>query len=149
MREQFSHTLENVKLLERDWIQMADVEEQIRDRFKEATEAWNRGDLNTYLAGYWDSEETRWISGGMIIRGVEAIRARYKSLYDSPEKLGKLEVKDLEIDILTDSNALLVGKWSHTAGQLTRVGVFTIHMKKIQGEWVIATDHASESEYMG
>jgi ketosteroid isomerase-like protein len=128
---------------------MAHVEEQIRDRFKEATEAWNRGDLNAYLAGYWDSEETRWISGGMLIRGVEAIRARYKSLYDSPEKLGKLEVKDLETDILTDSDTLVVGKWSHTAGQLARVGVFTIHMKKIQGEWVIATDHASVSEYMG
>lgn len=128
---------------------MADVEEQIRDRFNEATEAWNRGDLNAYLGGYWDSEETRWISGGMIIRGVEAIRARYKSLYDSPEKLGKLEVKDLEIDILTDGDALVVGKWSHTAGQLTRHGVFTVHMKKIQGEWVMATDQASISERMG
>jgi ketosteroid isomerase-like protein len=128
---------------------MAQVNEQIRSRFKEATEAWNRGDLNAYLAGYWDSEGTRWISGGMIIRGVESIRARYKSLYDSTEKLGKLEVKDLEIDILTDGDALVVGKWSHTADQLARVGVFTIHMKKIQGEWFMATDHASLSESRG
>jgi ketosteroid isomerase-like protein len=127
---------------------MADVEEHIRDRFNEATEAWNRSDLNAYLASYWDSEETRWISGGIIIRGVEAIHARYKSLYDSPEKLGKLEIKDLEIDILTDGDALVVGKWSHTAGQLARHGVFTVHMKKVRGEWFIVTDHASASEYM-
>jgi ketosteroid isomerase-like protein len=128
---------------------MADIEQRIRDRFNEATEAWNRGDLNAYLAGYWDSEATRWISGGMIIRGVEAIRARYKSLYDSPEKLGKLEVQDLKIDILTDGDALVAGKWSHTAGQLVRHGVFTVHMKKVQGEWFMATDHASVAEYRG
>ena len=128
---------------------MAAVEEQIRDRFNEATEAWNRGDLDTYLAGYWDSDETRWISGGMIVRGIEAIRDRYQSLYDSPEKLGRLEVKDLEIDVLTNGDALAVGKWSHTAGQLARHGVFTVHMKKIVGQWFIATDHASVSEQMG
>jgi ketosteroid isomerase-like protein len=128
---------------------MAEIVERIHGRFKEAAEAWNRGDLNAYLDGYWDSEETRWISGGNIIRGVGAIRARYKSLYDSPEKLGKLEVKDLEIDILTDGDALVVGRWLHTAEQLARVGVFTVHMKKIHGEWVMATDHASVSEHMG
>ena len=128
---------------------MADEEQRIRARFKEMTEAWNRGDLIAYLAGYWDSEETRWISGGMIVRGLEAIRARYKLIYDSPEKLGQLEVKGLEIDILTDGDALVVGKWSHIAGQLPRVGVFTIHMKKIQGEWFMATDHASVSENVG
>jgi hypothetical protein len=128
---------------------MADVEEHIRSRFKEVAEAWNRGDLRAYLAGYWDSEETRWISGGSIIRGVETIRARYTFLYNSPEKMGKLVVKDLEIDILTDGDALIVGKWSHTAGQLARVGVFTIHMKKVRGEWFMATDHASLSESMG
>jgi ketosteroid isomerase-like protein len=127
---------------------MADVEEHIREQFNEMTEAWNRGDLDAYLAGYWDSDETRWISGGMIIRSVEAIRARYKSLYDSSEKMGKLEVKDLEIDMLTDRDALVVGRWSHTAGQLAHVGVFTIHMKKLQGEWFMATDHASISESM-
>jgi uncharacterized protein (TIGR02246 family) len=124
---------------------MADAEAQIRERFNQMTEAWNRGDLDGYLAGYWDSDETRWISGGTITRGVEAVRARYKSLYDSPEKLGKLEVKDLEIDILTDDSALVIGKWSHTAGQVARHGAFTVHMKKVQGEWFIVTDHASGS----
>jgi ketosteroid isomerase-like protein len=128
---------------------MAEVEQLIRDRFSQATEAWNRGDLNAYLASYWNSEETRWISGGRISRGVESIRARYKSLYDPPEKMGKLEVKDLEIDILTNGDALVVGKWSHTAGQLARHGVFTVHLKKVQEEWVIATDHASASEHTG
>lgn len=107
------------------------------------------GVISRLIDGYWDSDETRWISGGSIIRGVETIRARYKSLYDSPEKLGQLEVRDLEIDILTDGDALIIGKWSHTARQLARTGVFTVHMKKVHGEWVMATDHASVSEQMG
>jgi hypothetical protein len=128
---------------------MVDGKQRIHERFDEMTEAWNRGDLDAYLAGYWDSGKTKWISGGNIIRGFETIRARYKALYHSPEKLGQLEVQDLEIDMVSDGDALVVGKWSHTAGQLVRVGVFTVHMKKIQGEWFMATDHASASEHMG
>jgi uncharacterized protein (TIGR02246 family) len=124
---------------------MTDIEEHIRARFEEGTEAWNRGDLDAYLAGYWDSEETRWISRGTIIRGVDAIRAAYKSLFDSPEKMGKFEVTDWEIEVLTDGDALVVGKWSHSAGPLVRQGVFTVHMKKLQEEWVVVTDHTSAS----
>ena len=30
---------------------MAAIEEHIRARFKEGDEAWNRGDLDAYLAG--------------------------------------------------------------------------------------------------
>jgi uncharacterized protein (TIGR02246 family) len=122
---------------------MADLEKHIRNRFAEGTEAWNRGDLEAYLAGYWESEKTRWITRGKIIRGVNAIRAMYKSLFDSPEKMGKFEVKELEVDILTDSDALVVGQWSHTAGQLVRQGVFTVYMKKLEGEWVVVIDHTS------
>jgi uncharacterized protein (TIGR02246 family) len=124
---------------------MADPKEHIRDRFEEAAEAWNRGDLDAYLAVYGDSEETRWISRGTIIRGVDAIRATYKSQYDSPEKMGKLEVNDLEIDILAEADALVVGKWSLTTGPVAHHGVFTVHMKKLQGEWVVVTDHTSAS----
>jgi ketosteroid isomerase-like protein len=124
---------------------MADIEEHIRARFEEGTEAWNRGDLDAYLAGYWDSEETRWISRGTLTRGVDAIRGTYKSLFDSPEKMGKFEVRDLEIDVLTGSDALIIGKWWHTAGSLARHGMFTVHMKKLQGEWVVVTDHTSAS----
>ena len=122
---------------------MSEIEEHIRARFQQGTELWNRGDLEAYLAGYWDSEKTKWITRGMIIRGIHAIRATYKSLFDSPEKMGKFEVKELEIDILTDRDALVVGQWTHMAGQLVRQGVFTVHVRKLEGEWVVATDHTS------
>jgi uncharacterized protein (TIGR02246 family) len=124
---------------------MADLEEHIRDRFAEGTAAWNRGDLDAYLAGYWESEKTRWITRGKVIRGVNAIRAMYKSLFDSPEKMGTFAVQELEIDILTDSDVLVIGQWSHTAGPLVRQGVFTIHMKKLEGGWVVVTDHTSSA----
>jgi ketosteroid isomerase-like protein len=122
---------------------MAVTQEQIRARFIEGTEAWNRGDLDAYLAGYWDSQETLYITSGTILRGIDAIRGAYTSRFDSPEKMGKLDLKDLEIDLLTESDALVVGTWSHTAGRGVRRGVFTVHMKKIGGEWVIVNDHTS------
>ena len=122
---------------------MSDTQESIRARFEEATTAWNRGDLEAYLTSYWDSEETLWISRGSIIRGITAIRSTCKSLYDSPEKMGKFEIEHLEINVLTENDALVIGQWLHTVQESARKGVFTVHMRKLGGEWVVVMDHTS------
>ena len=112
---------------------MSDTRESIRARFGEATAAWNRGDLDAYLTSYWDSEETLWISRGTIIRGITAIRSTCKSVYDSAEKMGKFEIEHLEIKVLAESDALVIGAWLNTVQERARKGVFTVHMKKLGG----------------
>jgi hypothetical protein len=55
------------------------TESAIRRVFEDGCAAWNRGDLDGYLASYWDSEETLWISGGSLTRGKAAMRALCRS----------------------------------------------------------------------
>src|ERR1051325_2607987 len=59
--------------------------------------AWNRGDVEGYMAGYWRSDKTIFISGDNVTRGWETVLAHYKKSYDSREKMGTLTFSDLEI----------------------------------------------------
>lgn len=47
------------------------VEEEIRKVIQDQADAWNRGDIEGYMRGYWNSEETLFISGGNLTRGYQ------------------------------------------------------------------------------
>src|SRR5687767_2438837 len=82
-------------------------EAAIRAWFESGTAAWNRGDLDAYLAGYWDSDRTRLPSGGRVIRGKKVIAAMYRSRFPSPEQMGRFAVTSLEVQELSGTDALV------------------------------------------
>ena len=122
---------------------MTDDPQRIRALFESGCAAWNRGDIDGYLADYWHSDKVRWVSEGMVSYGFEAIASAFKSRFDTPENMGKLEVANLEIQLLSESDALVFGGWTQTTRTARRNGVFTVHMKKIDGEWLAIADGAT------
>ncbi len=73
----------------------------------------------------------------------QAIAAAFRARFPSPQQMGAIEAADLEIDVLTDADALVVGRLVHTVGDRTRRGVFTVHLRKFGGDWFIVSDHFS------
>ena len=65
-----------------------EIDATIRSVFDEGCAAWNLGDLDGYLASYWDSDQTIWVSNGSLRRGSQAIAAAYKSRFSSPSQMG-------------------------------------------------------------
>ena len=124
---------------------MTDDHQRIRALFESGCAAWNRGDIDGYLADYWHSDELRWVSEGTVRYGFEAIAAGFKARFDSPDNMGRLEVANLDIQLLGESDALAFGAWTQTTRMARRHGVFTVHIKKIDGEWLIVSDHSSTS----
>jgi ketosteroid isomerase-like protein len=121
------------------------IQATIRARFDAGRAAWNLGDIEGYLAGYWDSERTRWASGATVVRGKKAIAAAFRSRFPTPQHMGKIEVTDLEIEVLTGTDALVFGHLVHTVGDAVRKGVFTVHVRKVGGDWFVISDHFSTS----
>ena len=121
------------------------IEADIRATFETGIEAWNRGDVDTYLAEYCNSERTRWVTGGRVIQGKDAIASAVRARYPSPEAMGKIQLLDLDLTILTDTDALAFGQLLHTLDTVTRELVFTVYLSKIEGEWLIVSDHTSAS----
>jgi uncharacterized protein (TIGR02246 family) len=124
-------------------IDMTDNHQRIRALFESGCAAWNRGDIDGYLADYWHSDKVRWVSEGTVRYGFEVIAAAYKARFDSPDNMGRLEVANLEIQLLGESDALVFGAWIQTTSSARRHGVFTVQLKKIDGEWLIVSDHSS------
>jgi len=73
--------------------------------------AWNRGDVDEFMRGYWNSSELVFVSGDGITRGWKPTLDRYKKNYGSREKMGTLTFADLEITPLGSDAAIAVGSW--------------------------------------
>ena len=108
-------------------------------------DAWNRGDIEGYMAGYWRSEQTVFVSGDSLTRGWQTVLARYKKNYDSREKMGTLTFADLEISRLGSDAAIAVGSWHLQRSQDEPHGRFTLIFRKTRQGWRIVHDHTSSA----
>src|SRR5580692_8145867 len=74
--------------------------------------AWNRGDLEAFMAGYWNSEKLTFFSGVNERAGWQATIDRYRATYASPgHEMGKLEFSDLRVEVLGPEAAFVRGVW--------------------------------------
>jgi ketosteroid isomerase-like protein len=105
--------------------------------------AWNRGDVDGFMAGYADSETTTFVSGDEVTRGWKTVRDRYARKYDSPEKMGKLTFSDLTIMPLSGDAAMVLGSWALERKQDRPHGKFTLLFRKLSEGWRIVLDHTS------
>lgn len=108
--------------------------------------AWNRGDIDGFMAGYWQSEELRFASGGDVTRGYAGTLARYKARYSDRALMGTLNTTDHEIILLSPDAAVAHGRWQLTRENDTPGGLYTLVLRKNGGEWVIISDTTTSAE---
>jgi ketosteroid isomerase-like protein len=107
------------------------------------TGAWNRGDIEGYMQGYWKSENLVFASGDRITRGWQATLDRYKKSYDTKAKMGELTFADVEINVLSKDIAVVVGSWSLVREKDNPKGKFTVIFQRMREGWRIIHDHTS------
>jgi ketosteroid isomerase-like protein len=105
-------------------------------------EAWNRGDLEVYMAGYWNSPQLKFISGSTVTTGWAETLAHYKARYASAEKRGRLAFTSLNVQLLGPDAALATGHWRLERGQPVE-GEFSLTLKRRSEGWRIVVDHTS------
>src|SRR5271170_944483 len=73
---------------------------------------WNKGDLEAFMAGYWNSPKVVFQSGGQRYDGWEAMRDRYRRRYQAEGRaMGRLAFSGLEIEPLGSEAAFVRGGW--------------------------------------
>ncbi|HMF14990.1 MAG TPA: nuclear transport factor 2 family protein [Gemmataceae bacterium] len=106
--------------------------------------AWNKGDLEGFMAGYWKSDELTFFSGKDVVKGWNATLERYKKRYQSEGKeMGKLTFSELKIDVLGPESAAVRGRFKVVTSKETMQGLFTLLFKKTADGWKIVHDHTS------
>ena len=117
----------------------------LRTLLAKQVDAWNRGDLEGFMAGYWKSPELSFISGTTETRGWEATLERYRKKYQGEGKeMGKLDFFDLRVEMLGPEAAFVHGHWhlQMKNGQEPN-GVFTLVLRYVWDGWKIVHDHTS------
>ncbi|HUJ41388.1 MAG TPA: AtzH-like domain-containing protein [Candidatus Acidoferrales bacterium] len=116
---------------------------KVRDVLARQQAAWNRGDVDGFLSGYWNSENTVFAGSSGILHGWMALRERYRKNYPDRAAMGTLEFSGLEVTPLCSSAALAVGRWHlrRAAGPIG--GVFSLVLRQFPEGWRIVADHTS------
>jgi ketosteroid isomerase-like protein len=111
-------------------------------------EAWNKHDLEGFMAGYWKSSELTFFSGAKEHDGWQATMERYLNTYGSPgHEMGKLEFSGLRVEVLGQVGAFVRGTWKLTMSNgKTPHGLFTLVFRKFPDGWKIVHDHTSAAE---
>lgn len=119
--------------------------DDVKDVLTRQMEAWNRGDIDSFMTGYLKSPEISYTSAGTIVWGYEALKRRYVKVYgDDKAAMGTLSFSDLKISALGKANALCIGRWHlERKGQPVLDGVYSLILIRTKDGWKIIHDHTS------
>ncbi len=117
----------------------------IHQAIDQQQDAWNHGDLEAFMAGYWNSPDLTFFSGAHESNGWQAALDRYKKNYQSAgHEMGKLEFANLRIDMLGPEAAFVRGEFHLTMSDgKTPHGLFTLIVRKFPEGWKIVHDHSA------
>jgi uncharacterized protein (TIGR02246 family) len=128
-------------------------EAEVRALLERQQNAWNRHDLEGFMAGYWKSEELTFFSGGSVTCGWQPTLDRYRQRYQSEgSEMGKLEFRNLRIEMLGSDAAFVRGKYhltlskGETTSGKTPHGIFTLIVRRLPEGWRVVHDHTSAVE---
>jgi len=116
---------------------------EIRKVMDAQVAAWNTGDIDGFMQGYWKSPKLLFVSGANVTRGWQPTIERYKKTYDSRAKMGTLTFSDLEVDVLSKDSAAVLGNWALAREKDNPNGKFTLIFRKFKDGWKIIHDHTS------
>jgi ketosteroid isomerase-like protein len=119
------------------------AEQQIRKVMNDQAQAWNRGDIDGFMRGYWNSDKLIFVSGDNVTRGWQPTLDRYKKSYDTQAKMGTLTFSDLEINMISKDAAVVLGGWSLARDGDNPHGKFTLTFRRFPEGWRIIIDHTS------
>jgi len=123
----------------------ARVVREVRAVLDAQVAAWNRGDIDGFMDGYWRSPETVFVSGDSLTRGWQTVLDRYKKSYDTREKMGTLSFLEIDIKALGPQRAIAVGRWQLAGVADTPHGRFTLIFRRTPEGWRIMHDHTSSA----
>ena len=127
----------------------APAEANIRTVLEAQTEAWNKGNLEEFMKGYWRSPKLTFYSAGNKRAGYDAVLERYRKTYQSEGKeMGKVTFSDVEVELLGKNAAIVRGRWGLTMSDGKKLGgLYTLIFRQFKQEgWKIIHDHTSSDQ---
>jgi ketosteroid isomerase-like protein len=118
-------------------------ENAIRAMLSAQEAAWNTGNLEQFMIGYWQSDSLMFIGKNGPTYGYNKTFANYKKGYPDTAHMGKFTSTIVNMKRLSPEYYFVTGKWflKRTVGDVS--GYYTLLIRKINGKWVVVADHSS------
>jgi len=117
------------------------TEQQIKGVLDEQVTAWNRGDIESFMQGYWQSDELTFEAPDSVTKGWQATLERYQRRYPNRAVMGTLTFSDLVVDVIADDEATVTGRYHLERATLPQAnGHFVLSLRKFEEGWRIVRD---------
>ena len=119
------------------------AETAIRQLMADQAAAWNKGNIDEFMKGYWNNDSLMFIGHSGITYGYQQTLDNYKKTYSNADQMGKLFFTLLKVKRLSPDYYFVIGKWllKRKTGDIG--GIYTLLFRKIDGQWRIVCDHTS------
>src|SRR5690242_12423160 len=118
-------------------------DQTIRKVLSDQTIAWNRGNIEDFMKGYWNNDSLMFIGQRGVTYGYQNTLMNYKKNYNNADAMGTLSFDLIKVQRLSPEYYFVVGKW-HLKRSIGDVGGhYNLLFRKINNSWVIIADHSS------
>src|SRR6187402_1889101 len=118
-------------------------ETEVRNLLTRQTQAWNRGDIDAFMIGYWENDSLMFIGKSGVTYGYKNTLSNYKKNYPDTTVMGKLTFTLIQLKQVSPEYFHVTGKYYLTGTIGDASGHFTLMFRKINGKWLIISDHSS------
>jgi uncharacterized protein (TIGR02246 family) len=116
----------------------------LQQQFFRAAQAWNRGDLDAFMADYAPDSQPTYMAGGHLVRGFDQIRSRYAPSFAPGARRDSLRIEEFNVRPIADRFALVTARYVlYANGRTTASGPFTVLLEQRPEGWKILHDHSS------
>ena len=123
--------------------QIISDEQRVRDVLTAQVVAWNGGDINAFMQGYAKTDSIMFIGSKSVTYGWDSTLAHYKKSYQNKVAMGVLSFDLIKVKQLSPDYFFVVGKFTLIRDRDTPTGHFDLLFQKIDGKWLIVSDHTS------
>lgn len=121
-----------------------DAVQEVRQALEGQVSAWNSGNLETAMAYYWNSPEMLWISKNGTEKGYQQVYEMFLQDFQDRSKMGVYTYEPLHIEQISKEAVYFVFHWKiELDGKRLMGGVSSQVWKKLEGRWVVTSEHAS------
>lgn len=122
---------------------MAQDRQAILNVLETQRQAWNKGDLESYMQGYWKSDSLLFVGKSGPKYGWQTTLDNYRKGYSDKVAMGYLTFDILKVEMLGKGSAFVLGAWHLKRANDNPQGYFTLWLRKIKDEWKVVADHSS------
>jgi ketosteroid isomerase-like protein len=118
-------------------------EKIIRNMLADQISFWNKGDIPSFMKGYWENDSLVFIGKNGPTYGFNNTLRNYQKNYPNKDYMGVLNFDIISVQPIEKDHYFVIGKFMLQRKVGDASGHFTLIFKRINGVWKIVSDHSS------